>query len=93
MEGHITRREAIKSAAVLTAALAVGKGAGAQAASDDTPVPTTAAGYALLEGNQAVKWVFSGDSITHGAHCTRMDDGTIRSCSRNVRYEWAKHPP
>jgi len=57
MEGHITRREAIKSAAVLTAALAVGKGAGAQAASDDTPVPTDdlARIHALLEGNQAVK--------------------------------------
>ncbi|HNV23053.1 MAG TPA: SGNH/GDSL hydrolase family protein [Candidatus Hydrogenedentes bacterium] len=92
MEGHITRREAIKSAAVLTAALAVGKGAGAQAASDDTPVPTDdlARIHALLEGNQAVKWVFSGDSITHGALHTYGWRDYPQLFEERVRYEMGK---
>ncbi len=69
MTDKISRRTAIKSAAVLTAAVAAGENAQSQTAVYPAPVAADElariAGF--LEGNQAIKWVFAGDSITHGA--------------------------
>ena len=89
MTDKISRRTAIKSAAVLTVAVAAGESAQSQTAGN--PAPAVADELArvagFLEGNQAIKWVFAGDSITHGALHTYGWRDYPQLFEERVRYE------
>jgi lysophospholipase L1-like esterase len=66
-EGEVERREFLKRGVLATAAAAAA-GVPSQRASADEPQPDALAGIKkLLAGMAALTWVFTGDSITHGA--------------------------
>jgi acyl-CoA thioesterase I len=91
MSESITRRQAIKSAAALTGTLVLGANAAAQAADEGTAQPDDLARiHAFLEGNQAVKWVFAGDSITHGARHLNGWRDYPQLFEERLRYEMGK---
>ena len=92
MSEEISRRTAIKSAAAITGSLVLGTAAGAQAAEEgaSTPGDDLARIKALLEGNQAVKWVFAGDSITHGARHLNGWRDYPQLFEERLRYEMGK---
>lgn len=93
MSESITRREAIKSAAALTGTLVLGANAAAQPApaEEGAAQPDDLARIqALLEGNQAVKWVFAGDSITHGARHLYGWRDYPQLFEERLRYEMGK---
>ncbi|HOD48411.1 MAG TPA: SGNH/GDSL hydrolase family protein [Candidatus Hydrogenedentes bacterium] len=89
MGEDISRRTAIKCAAAITGTLVLGSAARGQ----DTAAPPAddlARIQALLEGNQAVKWVFAGDSITHGARHTSGWRDYPQLFEERLRYEMGK---
>ncbi len=92
MTGQITRRMALKSAAALTGSLVAAGTVTAQAPEAVTPEPqdNLARIQALLEGNQSVKWVFAGDSITHGARHTSGWRDYPQLFEERLRYEMGK---
>ena len=93
MERRVTRRDLLKAAAV---AGAFGASGVQGSASAQEPVPSAPAPASvpdperikqLLQGNQAVKWVFAGDSITHGARHLMGSRDYTELFSERVRWE------
>jgi lysophospholipase L1-like esterase len=100
MSHRISRRDVFKRAAASGAAaagltrLAQGQEETSETASPAPPPPPAEADRAkikaLLEGNQAVKWVFAGDSITHGARHLNGWRDYPQLFEERLRYEMGK---